>query len=68
MKIAFQKLDLNWRNHVIVNSQYFRKGEIINSYGDPQQMRTDLNWEAKINLEQTIERLIEFKINHPNSC
>ena len=67
LKIVFQKLDLNWRNHVIVNSQYFRKGEIINSYGDPQKMRTDLNWEAKINLEQIIERLIEFKINYPNS-
>jgi len=67
INIVFQKLDLNWRNHVIINSEYFRKGEIINSYGDPQQMSTDLNWEAKISLEQIIERLIEFKINSPNS-
>ena len=63
VSIVFQKLNLNWKDHVVVEPNFFRKGEINTSYGDPYQMQNDLNWEAKVNLEMIIEKLIEFKIN-----
>ena len=63
VSIVFQKLNLNWRDHVVLEPNFFRKGEIKKSYGDPWQMKNDLNWEAKVNVETIIEKLIEFKIN-----
>ena len=63
ISIVFQKLDLNWRDHVVVDADFLRKGEINKSYGDPHQMKNDLNWEAKVNLETIIEKLIEFKLS-----
>ena len=61
VRIVFKKLDLNWRDYVVVDSDFFRKGEIQKSYGDPNQIKNDLNWEAKISLETIIEKLIDFK-------
>ncbi len=63
IKIVFKKLNLNWRNHIFVDSEFFRKDEIKQSYGDPKQMKNDLDWKAKVELETIIERLIEFKLN-----
>tara|TARA_B100001250_G_C19413626_1_gene620139 strand:- start:98 stop:580 length:483 start_codon:yes stop_codon:yes gene_type:complete len=63
VNIVFQKLNLNWRDHVVIEPDFFRKGEIKKSYGDPYQMKNDLNWEAKVSLETIIEKLIEFKIH-----
>ncbi len=63
IKIVFKKLNLYWRDHVVVDSDLFRKGEIHQSYGDPTQMKIDLDWKAKVELETIIEKLIEFKLN-----
>ncbi len=63
IQIVFETLNLNWKNHVICDKQFYRKGEIQKSYGDPSQMKNDLNWEAKVDLTTIIKKLIEFKIN-----
>ena len=63
INLVFTKLNLNWRDHVVVDSDLFRKGEINKSYGDPNQMKNDLDWKAKVDLETIIEKLIEFKLN-----
>ena len=62
VNIVFKKLNLNWRDHVVIDPDYFRKSEIKKSYGDPHQIKNDLNWEAKVNLETIIEKLIESNL------
>lgn len=64
VRIAFEKLNLNWKNHIISDPEFYRKGEIKYSYGDPYQMKRDLNWEAKLNIDEIITRLLEYKIKH----
>ncbi|WP_413678750.1 GDP-mannose 4,6-dehydratase [Prochlorococcus sp. MIT 0916] len=62
IKIAFNKLDLNWENHINSNKNLYRKTDIKQNFGDPTRLKNDLDWEAKIHLEEIIEKLIEHKI------
>ena len=62
IEITFNKLDLNWKDHIKLNKKLFRKSEILHSYGNPLQLKKDLNWEPIINIEEIIERLIEEHI------
>ena len=62
IEITFTKLDLNWKDHIKLNKKLFRKSDILNSYGNPLQLKKDLNWEPIINIEEIIERLIEDHI------
>ena len=62
VKIVFQELNLNWKDHVTFDSELLRKGEIEKSFGDPYQIKCDLNWEAKFNLNNIIKELIRFKV------
>lgn len=58
IEITFSKLGLNWKNHIKTNKNLFRKSDILMSYGNPIQLKTDLGWEPVIQIEEIIERLI----------
>ena len=63
VQIAFEQLNLNWKDHVLLDKEFLRKSEIYTSYGDPTQMKDDLKWEAELNIHEIIEKLINYKIN-----
>ena len=63
IKITFEMVGLDWRNHVISDKRLFRKSEILQSYGDPTKMEKDLGWTAKTNLKEMIRKLIKFNLN-----
>ena len=65
IEITFNKLDLNWKDHIKSSKKLFRKSDILRSYGNPSQLKKDLNWKPIINIEEIIEKLIEGYIeNH----
>ena len=59
---TFQKLNLNWRDHIVSSNRLFRERDIIKSFGNPNALEKDLNWKAHIFLDEIIEKLIEAKI------
>ena len=59
---TFQKLNLNWRDHIVSSNRLFRERDIIKSFGNPNALKKDLNWKAHIFLDEIIEKLIEAKI------
>mgnify|MGYP001415998968 FL=1 len=63
VQIAFEQLNLNWKDHVLLDKEFLRKSEIYTSYGDPTRMKDDLKWEAELNIHEIIEKLINYKIN-----
>ena len=63
VQIAFEQLNLNWKDHILLDKEFLRKSEIYTSYGDPTQMKDDLKWEAELNIHEIIEKLINYKIN-----
>ncbi len=62
IEITFNKLDLNWQDHIKSNKKLMRDSDILISYGNPTQLKKDLKWEAKIMVEEIIGKLIESKV------
>lgn len=60
IKIVFDKFDLNWKDFIVVDKNLFRPGEIMRSCGDPSQLKNELNWSAKININLIIDKMIKI--------
>jgi len=55
---VFTKLELNWEEFTVVNKNLFRASDIKRSCGDPTQLFEELGWEAKINFDSIIDRML----------
>mgnify|MGYP001354732346 CR=1 FL=1 len=62
IKITFEKLDLNYKNHIISEKKLFRKTDIKYSYGDPKPIENDLKWKANLHMQDVIEKLLEYQL------
>ena len=49
---------------MILDKSLFRTKEIMKSYGDPNELRNELEWSSKILFNEIIEKLIESHINY----
>lgn len=59
VEIAFQKVDLDWKKYVTVDSNLMRPADIQVSEADPSKARLVLGWEAKYKLKDVISMMIE---------
>ena len=64
VSITFEKLNLNYNEHLIINKNYIRQTDIVKSFGNPKPLFDELKWKAELNIDEIIEKLIEFKISH----
>jgi len=64
VSITFEKLNLNYNEHLIINKNYIRQTDIVKSFGNPKPLFDELKWKAELNINEIIEKLIEFKISH----
>ena len=55
---VFTKLDMDWEEFTIVNKSFFRASDIKRSCGDAGPIFDELGWEAKVNIDSIIERMI----------
>ena len=60
--LAFRRFDLSWQDHIEIDKDLFRKQEIAKSFGDPEHLKSSLNWEAKLNIKDIVELLINKKL------
>jgi GDPmannose 4,6-dehydratase len=49
---------------VEVDSKYFRPAEVDRLIGNPSKAREILGWEAKINLDELVERMVKYDLEH----
>ena len=61
IKIVFEKLDLNWQDHVVIDESLYRTSDPLKSYGNPSKMYNDLNWKSSVNIEDLIYKMIDDK-------
>ena len=62
INITFNKLNLNWEDHVIIDESLKRKNEIPKSFGNPKPLEKMLKWKAKSNIDEIITKLLEHKM------
>ena len=64
IQIVFNKLNMNWEDHVTYNKDLYRDTDIKISFGNPKPLEEDLHWKAKVSLEECINKLIDYKLKH----
>ncbi|MBW3050286.1 GDP-mannose 4,6-dehydratase [Prochlorococcus marinus XMU1403] len=55
---VFSKLGLDWEEFTVINRDLFRASDIKRSCGDPKPLFDELGWEAKVNIDLIIERML----------
>ena len=58
VEIVFSRLGLNWQNHVRINPDLIRAGEIQKSWGQPEKARKKLGWSATYTVDDIISEMI----------
>lgn len=56
--LAFAAVGLDYKAHVKQNESFFRPTDLLVSSADPAHAQLKLNWEAKIQMPEVIERMI----------
>ena len=56
---VFEKLDLDYKEHIAIDQRYFRPTEVDALLGDASKARKKLGWEAKVSFDQLIDMMIE---------
>jgi GDPmannose 4,6-dehydratase len=59
LNAAFGLLNLNWREHVVVDPRYFRPTEVNDLLGDATKARTVLRWRPKTSFDEMVRIMIE---------
>tara|TARA_B100000945_G_scaffold98690_1_gene77305 strand:- start:8445 stop:9374 length:930 start_codon:yes stop_codon:yes gene_type:complete len=56
---VFKQLDMNWKDHVIIDTKYTRPNDILKSFGSPKALKLELDWENKKSIEDIIDLLLK---------
>jgi len=60
--LAFQEVDLNWREHVTVDKELLRPTDILEGCGNPEKAEKQLNWKANFVLEDIVREMIKEEL------
>jgi GDPmannose 4,6-dehydratase len=61
IRIAFELVGLNWKDHVVVDELLMRPTDITVGLANPDKARRLLNWEAKVKIEDIIRLMMEYE-------
>ncbi len=56
---AFKLLDLNYKDHVEVDKEFFRPAEVDLLVADSAKAKKQLNWDYKLTFEQLVEEMVK---------
>ncbi len=59
IEVAFNCVDLNWRDYVVQDERFMRPAEVDLLIGDASKAREKLGWQPSITFEQMIEQMVK---------
>lgn len=59
VKIAFEVVDLNWENYVVIDQRFMRPAEVDLLIGDCSKAKKVLGWDPKVTFEKLIQMMVE---------
>jgi len=59
MEAVFSSLDLRWKEHVEISSDFFRPADILRMKADPGKARRELGWEAHYSMRDVARMMVE---------
>jgi GDPmannose 4,6-dehydratase len=61
---TFNKLELDFRDYVVIDDKHFRPEELYNLKGDSSKLRNKLGWKPKYSFETMLDEMIEYWLDH----
>ncbi len=59
VSIAFERVGLEWRNHVVVDPRFFRPAEVDLLMADSSLAKERLGWEPEVGFRELVERMVD---------
>jgi GDPmannose 4,6-dehydratase len=64
VNLVFAELGLDWNEHCIIDNSLIRPADLMVSSGNPEKALKILNWQAKIKMYESIQKMIQAKIEN----
>ncbi len=61
-RIAFEHVNLNWEDHVIVDPKFFRPAEVQHLLANPDKAMTKLKWKPRTSFEELVTMMVDSDI------
>jgi GDPmannose 4,6-dehydratase len=61
-KAAFERVGMNWEDHVTIDKKYLRPTEVDALIGDPSKAEKELNWRATTHWKSLAELMVDADI------
>jgi GDPmannose 4,6-dehydratase len=62
LEVAFDTVDLNWRDHTVQDERFMRPAEVDLLVGDPSKAKAKLTWEPAVSFEELVQMMVESDI------
>ena len=62
IQVAFDRLELDWKEYVISDTNLLRPAEVDHLLGDPRKAKDKLGWEPKVTFERLIEMMVDYDL------
>lgn len=59
---AFTSVNLEWRDHVVVDSSLFRPTDLAFGKGNPRKAKIQLGWEAKYKMADVVQMMVNTRL------
>ena len=59
---AFERVGLDWAEHVRIDPRYYRPAEVDSLLGDASKARERLSWEPKVRFEELVEIMVDADV------
>ena len=64
VEIAFNFVDLDWKDYVVVDKKFYRPAEVQLLKGDYSKGKKKLGWEPKVRFEEIVKMMMEADIKN----
>jgi len=62
LQIAFEFVDLNWQDYVVLDSGLLRNIEYVNLCADSRKAREKLGWTPKVHFKELVELMVQYDL------
>ena len=60
---AFEYVDLNWEDHVQVDSTFFRPADVNALCGNPAKAHRVLGWQPEVGFRELVEMMVDADLD-----
>ncbi|MFN7522162.1 MAG: GDP-mannose 4,6-dehydratase [Aphanizomenon sp.] len=64
---AFTSVNLDWPDHVVVDSSLFRPTDLAIGKGNPNKAKIQLGWEAKYKMQDVVKMMVKARLESKKS-